>query len=157
MQQQTYQTRETRGVSSGLANRLGVLDFGADRLGRDEMEWSAEWAERVGRNRETGILQIGLCLVDPRTGNVETPTDKHRLRLKELELLMHLFQHAFIAFTREQLLQAVWNYRCPLLTRTVDQTIATLRRKIEAAPETPRVIQTVYGIGYRLVLEGLPR
>ena len=57
-----------------------------------------------------------------------------------------------VAFSREELLQRVWNYHPDLLTRTVDQTVATLRKKIEADPEQPRFLQTVFGVGYRLVL-----
>lgn len=117
-----------------------------------DTEWSSGWVQRVSLHGGTEILRIGTSLVDQRTGEVETPTGKHRLRHKELELLMHLFRHAAITFTREELLQTVWNYHCRLLTRTVDQTIATLRKKIEIAPERPRLIQTVYGIGYRLML-----
>jgi DNA-binding response OmpR family regulator len=49
-------------------------------------------------------------------------------------------------------LQLVWNYQPGLVTRTVDQTMATLRKKIEFDPDRPKFLQTVYGIGYRLVL-----
>jgi DNA-binding response OmpR family regulator len=145
MKQQTFQTRTTR-------QSFGVPDCRENTGSTDDVEWSFGWRKPAGPGRETGMLRIGLLLLDRRTGKVETPAGKHRLRLKELELLMHLFQHAAITFTREELLQTVWNYQCRLLTRTVDQTIATLRRKIEVTPEHPRLIQTVYGIGYRLVL-----
>ena len=97
-------------------------------------------------------FQVGTCLVDGRTGIVHSPTGQHRLRAKELALLKHLRHHADVTFTRDQLLDAVWNCEPGVLTRTVDQTVATLRKKIEAQPRQPRFLQTVYGIGYRLVL-----
>jgi two-component system alkaline phosphatase synthesis response regulator PhoP len=101
---------------------------------------------------EPAVLQIGSSLVHRHTGKVESPTGQYHLRLKEMELLLHLFQHPTTTFTRDELLQKVWNYQSHLLTRTVDQTVATLRKKIEIMPEQPRILQTVYGRGYRLVL-----
>jgi two-component system, OmpR family, response regulator MtrA len=97
-------------------------------------------------------LKVGNAVVDRRTGRVERPGGVDRLRAKELELLLHLYQHATITFTREQLLEDVWNFAATLVTRTVDQTVATLRKKIELDPDHPRLLQTVYGVGYRLVL-----
>jgi DNA-binding response OmpR family regulator len=115
-------------------------------------EWSFNWVERVDTSRVPETLRVGVSLIHRRTGKVETPTGEHHLRLKEMELLLHFFQHVTVTFTREELLQMVWKCHPHLLTRTVDQTIATLRKKIEVAPEHPRFLQTVYGVGYRLVL-----
>ena len=98
------------------------------------------------------VFRVGPSVVHRRTGKVETPAGKQQLRAKELELLMHLYEHVTITFTRGELLQRVWNYAPGLLTRTVDQTMATLRKKIESDPERPRFLQTVYGTGYRLVI-----
>lgn len=97
-------------------------------------------------------FRVGDALIDRRTGRVQRPDGEERLRAKELELLLHLYEHATITFTREQLLEDVWNFAATLVTRTVDQTIATLRKKIELDPDHPRLVQTVYGVGYRLVL-----
>jgi DNA-binding response OmpR family regulator len=98
------------------------------------------------------VLRVGASLIHRQTGRVETPTGQHRLRAKELELIVHLYENVTLTFSREKLLQLVWNYAPGLVTRTVDQTMATLRKKIELDPEQPRFLQTVYGIGYRLVL-----
>jgi len=98
------------------------------------------------------ILRVGKAVVHRRTGQVESPAGRRRLRAKELQLLMLLFENVTMTFSRSELLQLVWNYRPGLMTRTVDQTVATLRKKIESDPNRPRVLQTVYGIGYRLVL-----
>lgn len=98
------------------------------------------------------VFRVGPAVVHRRTGHVESAGRKLRLRAKEMELLMHLYEHVRTTFTREQLLQLVWNCAPSLITRTVDQTVATLRKKIELDPERPRFLQTVYGIGYRLVL-----
>src|SRR4030095_16317410 len=61
------------------------------------------------------------------------------LRGKELELLAHLYAHMGVTFTRPELLEAVWNC-CPnLLTRTVDQIVATLRLKDRNRSPAPTV------------------
>ena len=114
---------------------------------------STAWTEAFATKREPQIFQVGRSAIHRHTGKVESPNGQHYLRRKELELLEHLFEHAPMTFTREQLLEHVWNYQPNILTRTVDQTVATLRKKIEVTPEQPSVLQTVYGIGYRLVLE----
>ena len=111
------------------------------------------WVPTVDR-RASGlpdVLRIGSSVVHCGTGRVETPRGEKRLRAKELELIVHLYAHLTETFSRERLLQVVWNYQAALLTRTVDQTVATLRKKIETDPERPRFLQTVYGVGYRLV------
>jgi len=98
------------------------------------------------------VFRVGPTLIHRRTGRVETPKGEQRLRAKELELIVHLYVNVTLTFSREKLLQLVWNCAPGLVTRTVDQTMATLRKKIELDPEQPRFLQTVYGIGYRLVL-----
>ena len=97
------------------------------------------------------VLKLGPFVIECHTGRVESPQGNQRLRLKELELFIHLYQHVDQTFSREELLERVWKCRADLLTRTVDQTIATLRKKIELDPACPQFLQTVYGTGYRLV------
>lgn len=113
------------------------------------------WVPKVERHASglPEVFRIGSSLVHRVTGRVETPRGEERLRAKELELIVHLYAHLAETFSREKLLQVVWNYQAMLLTRTVDQTVATLRKKIETDPERPQFLQTVYGIGYRLVAQ----
>jgi two-component system alkaline phosphatase synthesis response regulator PhoP len=75
----------------------------------------------------------------------------HHLPLSEREsrLLQFLVIHRGTAVSRDALLEHVWGYLRPPLTRTVDVTILRLRQKIEANPRNPRFIITVPGIGYR--------
>ena len=99
------------------------------------------------------VFRVGPSLIHRGTRRVESPQGTCQLRLKEFELLIHLFDHATQTFSREALLQRVWNYQSSCITtRTVDQTVATLRKKIELDSTHPRFLQTVYRFGYRLVL-----
>lgn len=120
----------------------------------DMLTESLDWRPALPPRRDSlpEVFRVGPSVVHGRTGTVETPAGKQQLRAKELELLIHLYEHVTITFSRGELLEHVWKYAPGLLTRTVDQTVATLRKKIESDPERPQFLQTVYGIGYRLVL-----
>jgi two-component system, OmpR family, alkaline phosphatase synthesis response regulator PhoP len=98
------------------------------------------------------VFRVGASLIHRRSRRVESPQGEGRLRPKEFDLLLHLYEHVTQTFSREKLLQLVWNYPPGIVTRTVDQTIATLRKKIELDSVRPRFLQTVHGFGYRLVL-----
>jgi DNA-binding response OmpR family regulator len=55
------------------------------------------------------------------------------------------------------LLTAVWGFAYSDATELLKPTISRLRQKIEEDPSHPQIIQTVYGVGYRLVLSALPQ
>ena len=114
------------------------------------LDWRPTVTERAPSVPE--VFRVGRSLIHRRTGRVESPRGEHRLRAKELDLILHLYENVTLTFSRGKLLQLVWNCQPSLITRTVDQTVATLRKKIEVDPDQPRCLQTVYGIGYRLVL-----
>ena len=69
--------------------------------------------------------------------------------LTEFRLLEHLIQHAGQVFTRDQLLDAVWQDTRYVTDRSVDVYVRRLRGKIEQDPENPRYLRTVRGAGYR--------
>jgi DNA-binding response OmpR family regulator len=71
------------------------------------------------------------------------------LTQREFELLLFLARHPGQAFTREQLMDNVWQYSFYVDTSTVTVHIRRLRAKIEPDPANPRFIQSVWGIGYR--------
>jgi two-component system alkaline phosphatase synthesis response regulator PhoP len=68
---------------------------------------------------------------------------------KELELLRYLIDRRGRPVSRDELLEAVWEYQPGVSSRTVDVHIAWLRQKLEEKPQNPRHIQTVRGVGYR--------
>ena len=68
---------------------------------------------------------------------------------KEFELLVYLMKHKNRALSRDQLLQAVWNYDFNGDTRIVDVHISHLRDKLEEDSKKPRSIKTIRGIGYK--------
>jgi DNA-binding response OmpR family regulator len=73
------------------------------------------------------------------------------LTCKQFKTLAYLIKNARRVITRDELLNEVWGYRCYPCTRTVDNHILQLRRKLEAEPTRPKHFQTVHGTGYRFL------
>jgi DNA-binding response OmpR family regulator len=71
------------------------------------------------------------------------------LTAKEFQLLLHFAQNPGRVYTRTQLLDQVWGYSHSGYEHTVNSHINRLRAKIEANPDEPEYIQTVWGVGYK--------
>jgi two-component system response regulator ResD len=71
------------------------------------------------------------------------------LTQREFDVLLFLARHPGQAFSRNQLMDAVWQYSFYTDTSTVTVHVRRLRAKIESDPGQPRHIQTVWGVGYR--------
>lgn len=69
---------------------------------------------------------------------------------KEFELLLYLANHRGKVFSRDQLLDAVWNYDYIGETRIVDVHVSHLRDKIETDTKKPQYIKTIRGFGYKM-------
>lgn len=109
--------------------------------------------EKLSQAAETGDrlpLRIGALRVCPHTGTVLASGSVQKLRRKELDLIRYLYTNAGRTVTRTELLSEVWKCSEQMMTRTVDQTMSSLRRKIGDDPENPRHLRTVYGVGYTL-------
>ncbi len=70
----------------------------------------------------------------------------------EFRLLEHLLKHAGMVLTHSQLLTEVWGFAYSDATELLKPAISRLRQKVEEDPSHPTLIQTVHGVGYRLVL-----
>jgi len=68
----------------------------------------------------------------------------------EFDLLLFLARQPNRVFTRMQLLEEVQGYTTAALIRNIDNHVMNLRRKIEEDPTHPRLLKTVYGVGYKL-------
>jgi DNA-binding response OmpR family regulator len=96
-------------------------------------------------------VAFGDLTVD-RARRVATLRDKPlTLRPKEFDLLYFLVRHPRVVHSRNTLLHRVWGYDFPMGTRTVDVHVRWLRQKIEKDPSNPTRLETVRGVGYRLV------
>ena len=71
------------------------------------------------------------------------------LSLRDVRILEHFSRHAGEVVTRDQLFDHAWGYKHMPNSRTLDQHISKLRKRIETDPANPSLITTVYGAGYR--------
>jgi len=108
----------------------------------------------AGKFAPPQIVQIGRLLIDLDRHEVQMDGQPVELTPTEFELLRVLMQNAGHAFTRSELIEKGLGYTYEGLERTVDSHVKNLRRKIEPDPKKPAYVQTVYGVGYRLVGEG---
>ena len=97
---------------------------------------------------EEPISFDGLEL-DPVARRVAVRGKEVQLTVREYELLLHFMRHPGQAFSRDQLMDAVWQYSFYTDTSTVTVHMRRLRSKIEDDPSSPRWLQTVWGVGYR--------
>lgn len=96
------------------------------------------------------VLECGNIKIDEVSRKVTVNNKTVPLTLKEFELLCLFLKNPDIVFSREQLLEKVWDIEYAGGTRTVDTHIKTLRLKLgKESKEASEAIQTVWGIGYR--------
>lgn len=91
--------------------------------------------------------RAGIAL-DPLARRATRDGRELALTVREFDLLAFLLRHPGVAFTREELMREVWGWDFGDLS-TVTVHVRRLRGKVEDDPAAPRLIQTVWGIGYR--------
>jgi two-component system alkaline phosphatase synthesis response regulator PhoP len=97
----------------------------------------------------SGPLSCRGIVLDDIRHRVYREGDEIEMTHREYELLKYLMTHRGVAFSRDELLDAVWGYEYGGETRTVDVHIRQLRRKLETDDANPVLIETVRGRGYR--------
>jgi len=100
--------------------------------------------------RGKGVIRLPGVEVDLAARLVRRDGKPVHLKPRAFDLLAFLAQNRGRVFSRDQLLEHVWGYDFSGDTRTVDVHVRWLREKIEADPSSPRVLETVRGVGYRL-------
>ncbi|SFI82228.1 response regulator transcription factor [Thermoflavimicrobium dichotomicum] len=94
-------------------------------------------------------LRVGDLIIDPEGYEVMKHGKVIDLTPKEFELLLYMVNHRGKVLSRDQLLNAVWNYDYIGDSRIVDVHVSHLRDKIEEDSRNPAYIKTVRGIGYK--------
>jgi DNA-binding response OmpR family regulator len=131
---------------------LGTDDYVVKPFGLRELLARVRAHLRRGRERpETDALAVGEAQFCPRTEQLTRAGETLRMSAKERDLLRYLLAHRGEVLARERLLREVWGHRAEIETRTVDNFILRLRKKIEPDPGAPRFLLTEHGSGYKLV------
>ena len=134
-------------------DKIQSLDLGADDylvkpFGMMEMVSRVKAVLRRCKPRASAdLLKLDELVMDLEQHTVSAAGERIALTYKEYELLKLFLSHPGIAFTREQLLQRVWNTDYGSESRTVDMHIRTLRQKLGGYGN---IIETVRNVGYRL-------
>lgn len=160
-----FLTAKGEEVDKVVGLKLGADDYVVKPFGVHELLARVEALLRRARTTAAAasgagaalpsVFRLGEAEIDRRAFFVALPgRAPESLTARELKLAETFAAHAGETLTRDQLLNAVWGVGYFGTTRTLDQHVAQLRKKIEPEPETPRVILTVHGVGYRCVAGG---
>ena len=111
---------------------------------------------RVQNENEEGLepefISIGNIKVNFKNYLAFEGTNEIKMSYKEIGILHYLYMNAGKIIQRDDLMSDVWGIEYEISTRTVDNFILKLRQKIEVDPNNPRIILTVHGIGYKMIL-----
>ncbi|WP_093720614.1 response regulator transcription factor [Streptomyces sp. DI166] len=103
---------------------------------------------RVRPAQPSGLLRVAGLTVDPDARRAQKGGTELALTIREFDLLTFFLRHPGRVFSREDLMRDVWGWDFGDLS-TVTVHVRRLRGKIEDDPARPRLIQTVWGVGYR--------
>ena len=129
---------------AGLEN--GADDYVVKPFGIMELQARVKAVLRRTERRGDRVLTWGDVELDPAAREVHKAGKPVELTYKEFELLKLLFSRRGVALTRDEILQAVWDYDYTGETRTVDMHVKALRQKLGED-----IITTVRGVGYKMV------
>jgi len=97
-------------------------------------------------------FQIGQATIDPTKYQLRRGKTVEELTARELKLLQLFQTNPGVVFSRDKLLNEVWGYNYYGTTRTLDQVIVQLRKKLGDSADNPKHLLTVHGVGYKLLL-----
>lgn len=106
----------------------------------------------TGKDRQEAdaAIMVGELKILPRSWKVYKSGQEVRFPNREFELLKYLATYPNIVFSKDQLFERIWGYEYVGDSATVTVHINRIREKIEEDPANPKIIETVWGAGYRL-------
>ena len=114
-----------------------------------------DWYRNASATPASAVLQFAGNEVDFRAFRARSWNGiAQELTEKEAMILKVLAEHPGEIVSREDLLEKVWGYDVFPSTRTVDNFILRLRKRFERDPANPKHFLTVWGVGYRFMIEG---
>jgi two-component system alkaline phosphatase synthesis response regulator PhoP len=143
-------TAKTSEFDKVMGLDLGADDYVTKPFGMMELLARVKaLLRRAVREEASGaaVLRAGAIEMRPEKRTLTVNDRPISLTLKEFDLLRLLLENPGIVFTRELILERVWDYDYEGDSRTVDVHVRTLRQKLGSAAE---VLETVRGVGYRI-------
>jgi DNA-binding response OmpR family regulator len=158
-----FLTAKGEEVDKVVGLKLGADDYVLKPFGVHELLARVEALLRRARASAAGpagielpaVFKLGAAEIDRGKFTVTVAGRTAALTARELKLAEVFAANAGQVLSRDALLNAVWGVDYFGTTRTLDQHVAQLRKKVEADPDEPRAILTVHGVGYRCEAAGL--
>ena len=144
-------TAKTEEIDRVMGLEMGADDYVTKPFSVREViaRVKARLRERSNEPRTPDFFSFGNVKVDLRRRVLWKGETENHLTTHEAGTLAYLITHRGRDVSRDELLKEVWGYTAVFNTRTVDNQILKLRKKIEEIPSQPRHILTVHGTGYR--------
>jgi DNA-binding response OmpR family regulator len=136
---------------------LGADDYVTKPFGvRELLARIQALLRRTSGNASTQVddespFQIGSATIDPKTFQLKRGRAVAELTAKEVKLLQVFHAHSGEVLSRDKLLNEVWGYNYYGTTRTLDQVIVQLRKKLGDNGGEPKHLLTIHGVGYKLI------
>ncbi len=145
----SQETDKIRGLDVGRRRLRHQAVLGRRAGGAHQRHLPAAAPDARRRNER---IEIGGAVVDPHKHELTRKGKTETLSFYEVELLRLLWERAGQPVTREEILEKIWGVSGHASTRSVDNFVVKLRKKLEEDAAKPRHIVTIYGTGYKLVL-----
>ncbi|MSU51104.1 MAG: response regulator transcription factor [Opitutus sp.] len=151
-----FLTAKGEEIDKVVGLKLGADDYVTKPFGVHELLARVEALLRRGRESMPAaaaelppVFHLGAAAIDRRKFTASVVGGTTSLTARELKLAEVFAAHPGEVLARDALLNAVWGVDYFGTTRTLDQHVAQLRKKIEGAADAPSAIATVHGVGYR--------
>lgn len=144
-------SQKVEGLNSGADDYIVKPFHPKELLARIQVQFRHFYKER---KEMALVIDFDEWQIDPASYTVTVQGKNVKYSPKEFELLYLLASHPNRVYTREQLLDLIWGFDDVVDIRTVDSHVRYVRDKLKKAGLSYQPIETVWGVGYKFVLEG---
>ena len=146
----TESVDKVRGLGLGADDYIGKPFDPAELVARVKSHLSRYQRLTGGRGEDDGAIQVGDLRILPQSWKVFKGDQEIKMPNREFALLKFLAENPNIVFSKERLFETIWGYDYVGDSATVTVHVGRIRDKIEDDPAHPKIIETVWGAGYRL-------
>ena len=146
----TESVDKIRGLGLGADDYIGKPFDPAELVARVKSHLSRYQRLTGGCGEDDGAIQVGDLRILPQSWKVFKGDQEIKMPNREFALLKFLAENPNIVFSKERLFETIWGYDYVGDSATVTVHVGRIRDKIEDDPAHPKIIETVWGAGYRL-------
>ncbi len=146
----TESVDKIRGLGLGADDYIAKPFDPAELVARVKSHLSRYQRLTGGRGEDDGAIQVRDLRILPQSWKVFKGDQEIKMPNREFALLKFLAENPNIVFSKERLFETIWGYDYVGDSATVTVHVGRIRDKIEDDPAHPKIIETVWGAGYRL-------